>query len=181
TLTARLLGPARTSEAAPATDTVESNAFFLWQRVRLPDAQWPRVIEVRADALGGVALVAHLQRNLPGDAYAPDLGWQIESQASPGRWQRGNRDAARTQLPLRHHFAERAASVFFCAQPRYRLYHPAAPFKQRGHVEVRPAGDRGFVYRYLRCTADEKVPMQQATWRRAEVVLAPAALAPLTA
>ena len=47
TLTARLLAPDRTSDAAPVTETVESNAFFLWQRVRLPDPQWPRVIEVR--------------------------------------------------------------------------------------------------------------------------------------
>jgi hypothetical protein len=181
TLTARLLAPARTADTAPVTDTVESNAFFHWQRVRLPDAQWPRVIEVRADALGGVALVAHLQRNLPGDAYAPDLGWQIETQAAPGRCRRGDRDAASAQLPLRHNFGAGAALEFFFDQDRYRLYHPAAPFKQRGHAEVRPADGRGFVYRYLRCTSGEKVPMQQAAWRRAEVVLAPAGLAPLTA
>ncbi len=66
TLTARLLAPARTSDAGPATETVESNAYFLWQRVRLPDPQWPRIIEVRADAMGGVTLVAHLQTQHPG-------------------------------------------------------------------------------------------------------------------
>src|SRR5262249_56626910 len=43
-------------------------------------------------------------------------------------------------------------------------------------------GDSGdLVYRYWRCTAAEKVPMQQASWRRAELVLAPSTLAPLPA
>ncbi len=183
TLTARLLAPDRVSDVAPTTETVESNAFFLWRRVRLTDARWPRVIEIRADALGGVTLIAHLQRNITGDAYAPDLGWQIETDASPGRLRSGGRDASTANGTLRHDFAGRAASEFFFDRDRYRIDHPAAPFKQRGHVEIRRAGagDRGLVYRYLRCTADEKVPMQQAAWRRAEVVIAPASLAPLTA
>jgi hypothetical protein len=131
--------------------------------------------------LGGVALVAHLQRNLPGDGYAPDLGWQIETEVSPGRMRLDNRDAATVKLPVRHNFAEPTASEFLFDRDRFRLYHPAAPFNQRGHVEVRPASGRGFVYRYLRCTVDEKVPMQQAAWRRAEVVIAPVELAPLVA
>lgn len=180
TLTAHLLAPGRMSDEAPAIETVESNAFYLWRRVRLPGGPWPRVIEVRADALGGVVLVAHLQRNLPGDAYAPDLGWQLEARAAPGPLRLGDREAALATLPLRHDFAGRVGSEFFFDEGRYRVDHPAAPFQQRGHVEVRGAGG-GFVYRYLRCTADEKVPMQQAAWRRAEVVIAPAALAPLAA
>jgi hypothetical protein len=181
TLTARLLAPARTSDAAPTTEVVESNADFLWRRIRVPDARWPRVIEVRADALGGVVLVAHLQRNLPGDAYAPDLGWEIETRSPPGRLRPSEPDAAMANVPLHHGFAQGVASEFRFGEDRYRVYHPAAPLERRGHVEVRRAGDLGFIYRYLRCTADEKVPMQQAAWRRAEVVIAPAALAPLTA
>jgi hypothetical protein len=181
TLTAHLLAPARQSDDPPATEIVESNAFFHWQRVQLPDKQWPRVIEVRVDALGGVALVAHLQRNLPGDGYAPDLGWEIVTSVPPGSIRLGNRAAATASLPLRHPFTTREASECFFEQDRYCLYHPAAPFRQRGYIDVRRANGRGFVYQYLRCTAADKVPMQAASWRRAEVVIAPAALAPLTA
>jgi hypothetical protein len=181
TLTAHLIAPARSSNETPVTESVEANAFFHWQRVRLGDSQWPRVIEVRTDAMGSVVLVAHLQRNLPGDGYAPDVGWHIETSASPGRVHRDNRDVVTAPLPLRHSFGTGASAEFFFDQDRYRLYHPAAAFKRRGHLEVHQGEGRGFVYRYLRCTADEKVPMQQASWQRAEVVLAPAALAPLTA
>jgi hypothetical protein len=179
-LTARLLAPARTSDAAPTTEVVESNAFFSWRRIRIPDPRWPRIIEVRADSLGGVTLIAHLQSNLPGDAYAPDLGWLVESGAAPDALRPSRPGAATAGLLLNHGFAGGAASEFRFDQGRYRIDHPAAPFKQRGNIEVRRDGDRGFVYRYLRCTADEKVPMQQAAWRRAEVVIAPVSLAPLT-
>ncbi len=169
-LTARLLAPARVADMPPTVETVESNAFFFWQRFHLADAHWPRVIEVRADALGQVVLVAHLQRNLPGDAYTPDLGWRIESTAAPGRFH-----------PGRHDFAAGAASKFAFDHDRFRIDHPAAALKQRGYVEVRPGTAGGFDYRYLRCTAGEKVPMQQAAWRKAEAVIAPTAIAPLTA
>lgn len=179
-LTAHLLAPARSSGAAPAVETVESNAFFHWQRVRQPDPRWPRVIEVRVDAMGSVVLVAHLQRNLPGDGYAPDLGWQIEAGASPGALRTIDRHPAIVTLPARHAFDGHAPVSFFFDEDRYRIDHPAAPFKGRGSVEVRQEGDRGFVYRYLRCTEGQQVPMQQAAWRRAEVVIAPASLASLT-
>ena len=53
-LQARLLAPPRTSSEAPQTEVVESHANLLWQRVHLPDPEWPRVIEVRSDALGAV-------------------------------------------------------------------------------------------------------------------------------
>ena len=52
--------------------------------------------------------------------------------------------------------------------------------KRRGMVEVVP-DKKGLTYRYRRCTAEEKVPMQQSAWHRAELVVAPAELAPLTA
>jgi hypothetical protein len=183
TLAARLLAPARISQAAPTIETVESNVFFLWQHVRFPDERWPRVIEIRADATGGVVLVAHLKRDLPGDAYAPDLGWQIETDASasPGPRRPGDRESSSASLPFRHDFTKGTDCEFLFDQGGYRLYHPAAPFQERGHVEVRRSNSRGFVYRYLRCTAGEQVPMQQAAWRRAEVVVARATLAPLSA
>src|SRR5207248_7864060 len=82
--------------------------------------------------------------------------------------------------PLAHRFADGAPCEVRFDGGRYRVYHPAAPFKRRGSVEVRADGGR-VTYRYLRCTAGERVPMQQAAWRRAELVVAPASLAPLTA
>src|SRR5262249_30305474 len=151
-LIARLLAPARASGTSSSVETVESNAFYLWQRVRQPDPRWPRVIEVRIDAMGGVVLVAHLQRNLPGDGYAPELGWQIESTASPDALRPIGIAAATESIPLRHAFERHVAASFLFDVDRYRINHPAAPSKARGSVEVRRTGDRGFAYRYLRCT-----------------------------
>lgn len=180
TLSAFLLGPGATLPAEPVVKVVEANAHFLWKRFRIADAQWPRVVEVRVDSLGGVVLVAHLQRNQPGDAYAPDFGWEIESTASPGRVQVGIEKKRPEQSPVTHQFATGVPSEVFFDGERFRINHPAAPFKKRGHVELRTK-EGGFVYRYLRSMAAEKVPMQQLTWHRAEVAIAPATLAPLTA
>ena len=62
----------------------------------------------------------------------------------------------------------------------YRLYHPAAPFKRRGGIEAQRT-EGGVDYRFLTCSESEKVPMQQASWRRAEFVVAPGGIAPLMA
>lgn len=76
--TAHLLAPRRESVEPPRMQTVESNEFFVWRRFHLDDPVWPRVIEVRADCLGTVVLVAHLQRNHEGDGRAPDFGWEAQ-------------------------------------------------------------------------------------------------------
>jgi hypothetical protein len=179
-LTARLIAPARTSDEPATTETVESNAYFLWQRTRMPDPQWPRVIEVRVDALGGVTAVAHLQRNLAGDAYAPDLGWEIRIERGPhARLISEGRNISLADEPLSHSFASGAPCELLFDDGRYRLYHPAAPLKRRGRVDVSDDGD-SLRYRYLRCISHEKVPMQQSAWQRAEFVVAPAAVARLT-
>jgi hypothetical protein len=82
-VTARVIAPPRTSGKPPRLETVERNAYYLWQRVHVPDPQWPRVIEVRADALGQVVLIARLQRNAEGDVRAPDLGWEVQFAPTP--------------------------------------------------------------------------------------------------
>jgi hypothetical protein len=181
TLTARLVAPERTEKRQPTIETVESNAHYNWRRIVEPDATWPRVIEVRVDALGGVVLVAHLQRRQSGDAYAPEFGWEVNSRAAPGRLRTARRDVALGGEPVRHEFEREGAVSFLFDRDQYRLEHPAAPHKRRGFVDVRPARDGGFTYRYMRCPANERVPMQQASWRRAELVIAPAGLASLTA
>ena len=180
-LTARLIGPPRAAPAPSWVETVESNAYFNWRRVHLPDRDWPRVIEIRVDARGRVVLVAHLQRNLAGDGRAPDFGWEMETRLSPCRLQTGN-----TELPVggdgpSHSFADGQPCAILFEGGRYSIYHPAAPFKRRGRVEVRPEAGSNLLYRYWRCTAPEKAPMQQAAWERAEMVVSPSGLAPLTA
>ena len=179
-LKARLLAPVRTSSETPRTETVESNAYFLWQRTHLPDSQWPRIIEVRVDALGGVVVVAHLQRNQPDNGRAPDFGWEISTRSSTNLLNDGE-DIVVTHKTTSHTFTDGKPCKLLFDDSRYRLYHPTAPFKQRGRVEVHQEDENRLVYRYWRCTAEEKVPMQQAAWRRAEFVVAPANLAPLTA
>jgi hypothetical protein len=76
-LTLRLLAPARASGGSTHREIVEANSFYRWERFHLSDTDWPRVIEVRVDALGEVIVVGHLQRNLPGDGRAPDFGWEV--------------------------------------------------------------------------------------------------------
>jgi len=179
-LEARLLAPSRTCSDDPSTEVVESNACFRWQRTRVPDPQWPRVIEIRVDALGGVSVIAHLQRNLCGDGRAPDFGWDLEIAAANGSLRQGEHQLAAGVEPLSHSFSDGAPCAIFFDDGRYRLYHPTAALKRRGRVEVRAQQD-GLRYRYWRCTAQERVPMQQAAWQRAEFVVAPAAMAELTA
>jgi hypothetical protein len=178
---AKLLAPALTPPIEARTETVESNACFLWQRTHLPDTQWPRVIEVRADALGTVAVVAHLQRKLTGDGRAPDFGWEITTRASFGRLLRGSEDVSIGQEVVSRPLTDGKPCTFVFGDGGYRIYQPTVPLKRRGRVEVRRGDGDRLTYRYWRCGAAEKVPMQQAAWHRAEFVVAPANQTPLTA
>ena len=172
TLKARLMAPARTAPGETRTEVVESNAHFLWQRIHLPDSEWPRIVEVRADVLGGLVVVAHLQRNLEGDGRAPDFGWEVAVEGGRLVTEGAGRDV------LSHGFADGKPCDFLFEG--YRLYHPAAPLKRRGKAEIQQDAGKT-LYRYWRCTAEERVPMQQAAWQRAELAIAPAGLARLTA
>ncbi len=176
---ATLLGPPRASSEPPRVETVESHEYFLWQRVHLPDAQWPRVIEVRADALGLVCVVAHLQRMLEGNGRAPDFGWQIEADAADCcLCDRGTRRAI-AAATLTHPFASGTPCSVTLNSDRLSLYHPTAHHKRRGGIEA-SCSEGKMNYRYWRCRSEEKVPMQQAAWTKAEFVVAPCGLAQLT-
>ena len=178
---AHLLAPARASQAAPRTERVESNAFFRWERFHFPDDAWPRMVEVRADILGRVTVVAHVQRRLPGDGRAPDLGWEIDAPVSPNRLVRTNAVNAIGSKPVTHSFKEGQTCAVWMNGDRSRLDHPTAALKRRGRVEAEMGTDDRLHYRYWRCTAEERVPMQAMAWQRAEFVLAPAELAPVSA
>jgi len=182
TLTADLIAPLVSDLKNRRVETVESNAYFLWQRFHFNDPQWPRTIEVRADILGGVIVVGHLQRNLPDDDYAPDFGWTIVTQAFPNSVLRFNQQEApltdTTQIvPL----SDGKATQLLFASPVLAIQHPTARSERSGHLEVFQDSADGLVYRYLRCTSQDKVPMQQASWRRAAFVVAPQTLAAPTA
>ncbi len=179
TIRARLTAPPRTTNTPPRVELVESNAFFRWQRLHFDDPSWPRVIEVRSDALGGVAVVAHLQRNLPGDGRAPDFGWEIETRSALTHLETGKDRFAVSTAPVAHSFTNGSPCTLWLGRDHYRLFHPTAALKRRGRVEASTEAG-ALTYRYWRCLSDEKVPMQQAAWHRAEFVVAPAQRAPLT-
>lgn len=178
---ASLLAPARTSTATPRLEVVEENNAYRWLRWHFSDPQWPRIIELRCDALGGVVLVAHLQRNLPEDGRAPDIGWKAKTRVASVSGTTSNTAVTLKDESFRHNFADGANARFVLGKEGLAFYHPAAPLKRRGHVDLSfPAPDQ-LDYRYLRCTAEEEVPMQPASWQRAEMVIAPSRLATLTA
>lgn len=175
-----LMAPKRTSQEAVIFEVVESNANFLWERYHIPDPEWPRIIEVRADAFGSVTIVAHLQRNQPDNGRAPDFGWKINfNSQSEHIYQDGlNKEIPEEMQSYR--FADGLPVRLFLSDGDYRVYHPAAASKRRGGVEIHRK-DNEVTYRYWRCRAYEQVPMQEATWRRAEIVIAPSEMAELTA
>ncbi len=174
-LMACLLAPPRRSSEPAREEVVEQNEHFLWLRYTLPDAEYSRVIEVRADALGCVAVMVHLRRHLPGDGYAPAFGWELDMLDVSGEWalHQGQSAVPIASAPLKHSFASGEPCTVTAGG--YRLYHPAAPFKRRGYAEVWRDGAT-LHYRYWRCLAEERVPMQETSWRRAEFVVAPATL-----
>ncbi|MBI2928730.1 MAG: hypothetical protein HYY24_23960 [Verrucomicrobia bacterium] len=180
TIQARLTAPPRTTNPTPRAELLEANAFFRWQRFHFEDAQWPRVIEVRSDALGSVAVVAHLQRNLPGDGRAPDFGWLIQTRSPGSRLESNGHLQSLSHSVAVHSFTNGAPAGLSFENGRLRLNHPAAPLKRRGRIEAWTDNTVALTYRYWRCTADEKVPMQQAAWHRAEFGIAPTERAPLT-
>ncbi len=169
-----LLAPPRLSTAkAEVEEKVESNPFFLWKRFHLPDPEYPRIIEMRADALGTVVLVAHLQRNQPDHGRAPDFGWQISTTSTM------NLETQSSEAADSHSFSDGQQCKLILDNGKYQVYHPAGPFKRRGKAEIIRDEEKN-TYRYWRCKSEEKVPMQQAAWRRAEVVIAPSDMASLS-
>ncbi|MHB8862108.1 MAG: dienelactone hydrolase family protein [Pirellulaceae bacterium] len=160
TWTANLIAPARTESWAPVAELIESGRHYLWARLLVPDALWPRIIEVQVDSLGVVSVQAHLQRLAAGDATVPDLGWDIHGLAFAE--------------PSTHAFRDGGGCTLLTVDGISGVTFPIAPFTRRGSV-TGGADASGRVLQYRRCTADEKVPYQEAAWRRAEFVLGPPA------
>jgi len=191
-LEARLIAPPGKASGPVKVQTVESNANYRWQLFRTEDAEWSRIIDVRIDALGTVAVTALLQRSTvttsPYDgtkrAYdiafttAPDFGWEIQTTSQECGLEE-NTVITKVEGEAEHPFTGGQGCAFLFDDWGYQLYHPVAPFTYRGSVRVQREGDR-MDYRYLRCAAAEKVPMQSTAWRRAEFVVSPVGQAQLT-
>ncbi len=184
---ARLIAPARSSDRPGDETIVEDGSCFKWRVTQLDDSRFPRRIEVRVDRLGTVTLVGHVQRLDADDGYAPTLGWQVDITDVPGSAQRSGAvleelDEARS-VPaqgMSHSFEEGIPCRLVIGDGQLSIAHPAATFKRCGGVTVsRQEVDR-LVYTYARCTAGDRVPMQEAAWRRAELVISPTGAAPLT-
>jgi hypothetical protein len=174
-----LIVPPKTSSEPPQLEIVETNQFFRWQRLHFPDPQWPRVIESRLDSAGGVVLVAHVQRGTTNDVFAPELGWELVTPARNVTLCSGESLSLATDKPLRHSFTDGSEATCLL-DDQLSVYHPTAPPKRRGGVELVPGENGIWNYRYVRCRAEDKVPMQLMSWQRAEIVIAPTALARLT-
>jgi hypothetical protein len=174
-----LLAPARTSREIPQLEVVEANESFRWRRLHFADPHWPRVIEYRLDAAGGVVLVAHLQRAVADGHFAPELGWELAVPAKSVRLSSGATMNEASDKIVRHMFAGGGeAECLF--DDKLSVYHPTAPLKRRGGIEIVPGKQGYWTYRYLRCRAKDQAPMQSMAWQRAEIVLAPPGLAKLT-
>lgn len=146
--------PALSGAPAPVTEILENSPSFVWVRQFHPDPDWPKIVEVQADATGAVLVRLHLQR-LTGDGeYAPEFGWQCTGWAT----------TAGETLP--HNFAEGQPLTI---DGPLQLRFPEAPFQRKGIVTR--AGDGALLYR--RSTGEDKLPMQRAAWRTATLVVYP--------
>ena len=154
--TACLIAPSLHSSEQAVPEVVEWGEYFCWVRLLAPDDQWPRIIEVRVDATGTVAVQAHIQRLGKGDATAPDLGWEIRGPALSEN--------------ITHSFSQGVPCTASGPDRSFSIGFPIAPQNRRGRVEAANENGQSTI-RYLRCTADEKVPFQESAWRRAEFVI----------
>ncbi len=149
---ASLIAPPRDGNDGPVAEVIESGTSYAWVRLLVPDARWPRIIELQLDALGHVTVRAQLQRMEKKDGVAPDIGWEIVGLNPP-------------ESP-RHEFASGSPHPISC--DRSKVDFPSASLERRGWVEARNGA-----IRFLRCTAAENVPFQESAWRSAAFSLFP--------
>jgi dienelactone hydrolase len=189
-LDAEIVAPALTGNAPVRITTVESNRVVTWTRYHIDDPAWPRVIEIRRDALGRVTAIARVQRREgTADGFAPRLGWQLEADAMFGAPDVLETDVAgataedaigRDQI-RRHAFKDGVPARVRCGSGRWVLEFPTAHWKRRGGVAVSGSPNGGLRCDYERVADGERVPMQPWGWQRFEFSVAPAGRALLTA
>ncbi|MGI6139182.1 MAG: dienelactone hydrolase family protein [Candidatus Hydrogenedentales bacterium] len=159
---AGLIAPARRADLQPELEIVEEGAFYLWIRMLMPDEEWPRIIDLRIDGTGGIALWASVQRMIPGNGYCDDLGWTISG--------------LHVADTARHVFTDGIPASLYSGDQRFELRFPRAAQERRGYVEA----DHG-VLRFLRCEKSEQVPFQASALRSAAFSIDPAGSSPRNA
>ncbi len=173
-----LMAPICEGTVPPTIEVIERGTHYLWARLLVPDPRWPRILELRADSLGTVAVRAHLQRLDSGDAYCPDLGWRFEGPAVRSL-RVGQAERKPDSGSIEHRFDKgEGATVVTTAGC---LLFPDAPLLQRGSLDVVSAPDGRGRITYVRCRESDRVPHQEAAWRTATFVLSLAGAAPWNA
>ena len=143
TLSLRPVGLSAPTQPA-RIEVVEHGNHYVWLRLHTAGEEGPRILDLRADALGTLALSLQIQRAASGDGYAPAFGWTASG------------------VPL-----TQDGTTLVSADARLQLSSPTEAAYGHGKVEFAPDG----AATYWRCTAEDRVPWQQAAWRSAEVVV----------
>lgn len=143
TLSLRPVGLSAPTQPA-RIEVVEHGNHYVWLRLHTAGEEGPRILDLRADALGTLALSLQIQRATSGDGYAPAFGWTASG------------------VPL-----TQDGTTLVSADARLQLSSPTEAAYGHGKVECAPDG----AATYWRCNAEDRVPWQQAAWRSAEVVV----------
>jgi len=177
---AELIAPAHTDASPVVVEVIEQGASYLWARLLVPDANWPRILELRADALGTVAIRGHLQRmqqTSDGRPRVPDVGWRISGPRVDSLVLDAGREPVEDVVVVHDFSGGQPASI---EMSDYCLDFPDAHLHKRGELSVQNSTDRS-VAAYLRCHGADLVPHQLTAWRTATFVLRPKSAAPLNA
>lgn len=163
---ATVIAPEQSELGEPVFETIEAGAHYLWVRLLVPDTAWPRIIEVRADSEGTVTVQVHVQRLAEGDAFAPELGWNVTG--------------LDVSLPVEHSFVDGQPWSLATNDEKMNVSFPVAPLTLKGSVAVASA-EGGPVLTYYRSSEDDRVPFQSTAWRRAAVTVGPIGHTPVNA
>ena len=77
TVRARPLWPKLEDPGEWHRETIEHNRYFRWERWKRQNDEWGQIVESRADVLGQVVLIAHLQRRDAKGDWTPRFGWDL--------------------------------------------------------------------------------------------------------
>lgn len=182
TLTLTPIVPNRQSQDPPREEIVEQNGMYRWVKYHYEDGAWPYVIELRSSRAAEVVCILHLQRAAADDGFAPEIGWQVTGSAAQplSGSARFSKTAEVASVVGNSHSYAGGESVVCHWNELLDIYHPAAPLMRRGLSSLETDEHSGDTYRFVRCRAEDHVPMQSMAWRRAEIVIAPCDTASLT-
>jgi dienelactone hydrolase len=137
-------------------EMVEEGPHFVWARLLLPDQDFPRVIELQADSLGGLTAAVHWQNMTEPLGFASPFGVRV-ALSDPGE-----------PLSLEHSFTTGAEPDW--ARGDFRIRFPDAAVRGTGIARLHCADGRTSIT-HVATTAEEKLPQQRAAWRSARVRL----------